>query len=50
MKKKKPSPVYFEAYKVKEISKKDSKTMRKYADDLRKKGFTISPRPKKKAE
>jgi len=50
MKKKKPSPVLFEVYNVKEISKKDLKTMRKYADKLRKRGFAISPVPKKKAE
>ena len=42
--------VYFEVNGAKEISQKDLKTMRKYADDLRKKGFAISPRPKKKAE
>ena len=48
MKKKKPNLVVFEVYNAKEISKKDLKTMRKYADDLRKKGFAISPVPKKK--
>ena len=50
MKKKKPSSVEFEVYNVKEISPKDLKTMRKYADDLRKKGVAISSVPKKKAE
>ena len=49
MKKKKPSPVVFEVYNAKEVSKKDLKTMRKYADGLRKKGFAISPVPKKKS-
>lgn len=50
MKNKKPTTVYFEVYDAKELSKKDSKTMRKYADNLRKKGFAISPRPKEKTE
>lgn len=39
--------VYFVVNEAKEISKKDLKTMRKYADNLRKKGFAISPVPKK---
>ena len=43
---KKPKTVEFTEYEVKEISKKDPKTMRKYADGLRKKGFAISPVPK----
>ena len=38
--------VYFVVNEAKEISKKDLKTMRKYADDLRKKGFAISSRPR----
>ena len=42
--------VDFKVFDAKEISIKDLKTMRKYADGLRKKGFAISPRPKKKAE
>ena len=42
--------VYFEVNEAKEVSPKDLKTMRKYADDLRKKGFAISPVQKKKAE
>ena len=42
--------VYFEVNDAKEVSKKDLKTMRKYTDKLRKKGFAISPVPKKKAE
>jgi len=42
--------VYFEVNEAKEISIKDLKTMRKYADGLRKKGFAISPVPKKKAK
>jgi len=50
MKNKKPTTVYFVVDEAKEISQKDLKTMRKYADDLRKKGFAISPRPKKKTE
>jgi len=42
--------VYFEVNEAKEVSIKDLKTMRKYTDKLRKKGFAISPVPKKKAE
>jgi hypothetical protein len=42
--------VYFIVDEAREISKKDLETMRKYADGLRKRGFAISPRPKKKAE
>ena len=44
---KKNKTVEFEVYNAKEISIKDLKTMRKYADGLRKKGFAISPVPKK---
>jgi len=47
---KKPKGVEFTEYNVKEISKKDLKTMRKYTDKLRKEGCAISPVPKKKAE
>ena len=34
---------------AKEISKKDLKVIRKLTNKLRKKGFAISPRPKKKS-
>ena len=47
---KKIKGVEFTEYDVKEVSIKDLKTMRKYTDKLRKKGFAISPVPKKKAE
>ena len=42
--------IAFTIYDVKEIPEKDLKIIRKYADDLRKKGVAISPRLKKKAE
>ena len=37
--------VYFEVNNTKEVSKKDLKTMRKFADKLRKEGYVISPVP-----
>lgn len=45
-KKKKLDGVEFVEYEAKEVSRKDLKTMRKYADGLRKKGFAVSPRPR----
>lgn len=39
--------VEFTIYNVKEIPKKDLKIIRKYADDLDKKGFAITQIPKK---